>query len=285
MKGQATHMPDSTDTDEFIGEALRIPDDAAYFEASVELGCELAAIKAVAEVESAGDPFMADGRPRILFERHIFSSRTGRVHDAAHPDISSRSAGGYKGGTAEYSRLAAAIALDRKSALESASWGKFQVMGFNHMICGYDTVETFVDAMCASEENQLDAFVSFVKANRLDRPLRARDWAAFARGYNGPAYKKNDYDTKMASTYRRLSSATGGGFRVETVRDLQVALNFLGANAGDADGMMGPNTRAAIKRFQAQTRLAETGEPTPTLMTAVQAVYYAMGGKDARALT
>ncbi|MDF2232607.1 N-acetylmuramidase domain-containing protein [Albimonas sp. CAU 1670] len=275
-------MPDDATPLAFAGEAEPITDDRPYIEAAEALGCELAAVKAVAEVESRGAAFLPDGRPPILFERHIFSRTTRNVHDAKHSGVSNPSPGGYSGGTAEYDRLAEAIALDRAAALESASWGKFQIMGFNASTCGFRTVEDFVEAMCASEEAQLDAFVAFVKRNGLDRALRARDWAGFARGYNGPSFKKNRYDEKMAAAYRKFSTVEGTGFRVETVRDLQVALNFLGADAGDADGLMGPKTAAAIRRFQGECRLAETGQPSPPLMQAVQAVYYALGGKEAR---
>ncbi|WP_339948262.1 N-acetylmuramidase domain-containing protein [uncultured Albimonas sp.] len=277
-------MPEDANPLAFVGEAEPISDDRPYIEAAEALGCEVAAVKAVAEVESRGAAFLPDGRPPILFERHIFSRTTRNAHDAGHGEISNPSPGGYQGGAAEYDRLSRAIELDRAAALESASWGKFQIMGFNAQTCGFRTVEDFVEAMCASEEAQLDAFVAFVKRNRLDRALRARDWAAFARGYNGPAYARNKYDEKMAAAYRRHSQAAGAGFRVETVRDLQVALNFLGADAGDADGLMGPRTAGAIRRFQAECRLPETGQPTPVLMQAVQAVYYALGGKEARAV-
>ena len=47
---------------------------------------------------------------------------------------------------------------------------------------------------------------------------------------------------------------------------------------------MGPKTAAAIRRFQAECRLPETGQPTPLVMQAVQAVYYALGGKEARSV-
>src|SRR5512145_2868604 len=37
-----------------------------------ELGIELAAVKAVNEVESSGRGFLTSGKPKILFEGHIF---------------------------------------------------------------------------------------------------------------------------------------------------------------------------------------------------------------------
>ena len=40
--------------------------------AADRLDVPLASIKAVNEVESSGRGFLADGRPVILFERHVF---------------------------------------------------------------------------------------------------------------------------------------------------------------------------------------------------------------------
>jgi hypothetical protein len=48
---------------------------------------------------------------------------------ADRPDISNPKPGGYKGGAGEYSRLEAAMTLDKEAALKSASWGLAQVMG------------------------------------------------------------------------------------------------------------------------------------------------------------
>lgn len=269
---------------EFQGRAETIDreDAGPYIEAAEDLGCELAAIQAVAEVESRGAPFLSapDNRPKILYERHIFSRLTGRRFDGNHAEVSNRKPGGYEGGAAEYPRLEQAIALDRQAALKSASWGKFQIMGFNCKTCGFQDVEDFVEAMCDSEEAHLQAFVGFVQANKLDRALRARDWRAFAKGYNGPNFAKNKYDTKMASAYKKYAGQGATGFRVNTVRDLQAALNFLGADAGLVDGLMGPKTRNAIRKFQRKTRLPETGEPTIALMQALQAVYFSLGGGD-----
>ena len=94
-------------------------------------------IWAVLTVETRGFGYLPDRRPQILFERHWFSRLTNRRFDGAHPDISNRSPGGYKGGAAEYARLAQARALDEEAALKSASWGLPQIMGFNHAGAGF----------------------------------------------------------------------------------------------------------------------------------------------------
>lgn len=44
-----------------------------------------------------------------------------------------------------------------------------------------------------------------------------------------------------------------------TVMSAQTALNAQGYNAGAADGHMGPNTRAAVSKFQADHNLPATG--------------------------
>ena len=94
--------------------------------------------------------------------------------------------------------------LDPVAAWGAASWGMFQVMGFNHN--GYATVESLVAAMFESEGNQLNAFVTFCRDNGLVKYLQSKDWASFAYNYNGPGYAANAYDTKMAAAY----AAAGG---------------------------------------------------------------------------
>ncbi|AQR75000.1 N-acetylmuramidase domain-containing protein [Sphingomonas sp. LM7] len=246
---------------EFTGPATRFSQDAIQ-KAADEIGCDVAAVKAVIDVESRGG-FLSDTRPKILFERHVFSKRTGGRFDQSNPDISSTKPGGYKGGAAEFDRLARAIALDRRAALQSASWGAFQIMGYHHEALGKPDVEDFCRGMCNSEDDHLDAFVRFVKLNRLDDELRRRDWAGFARGYNGPAYLKNRYDTKMAAAYtlHAMSSARADviertlkmGDDGEDVERLQEKLGLT------ADGDFGPNTKAAVIAFQQQHGLTADG--------------------------
>src|SRR4051794_34091262 len=91
--------------------------------ALAELNCDDASLWAVFTVETRGFGFLRDRRPQILFERHIFHKRTSGRFSAANPDISNPKPGGYHGGAAEYDRLAKAMALNQRAALESASWG------------------------------------------------------------------------------------------------------------------------------------------------------------------
>jgi hypothetical protein len=57
-----------------------------------------------------------------------------------------------------------------------------------------------------SEANQVRMMVNFIKSAKLLTAIQNHDWAAFARGYNGPAYAKNAYDVKLAAAYERFSA-------------------------------------------------------------------------------
>lgn len=190
-----------------LSHAADHPTDAEYATAATTLGCEVAAIKAVSQVEvGITGPWEESGRPRILFERHIFSALTGRQYDASHPDIANINAGGYGLFSAQYPKLRRAAVLDETAALKSASWGAYQIVGRYHAQAGFADVATFVSAEMVSESKQLEAFVSFVGNNAaLKKALQDKDWASFARLYNGPGYADNAYDTKMAAAYAALA--------------------------------------------------------------------------------
>lgn len=182
------------------------PED--FRRAADRLGVDVPSVQAVAQVEAPNGGFLPSGEPTILFERHVFSKRTGGRFDKSHPHISNPKPGGYGPSSTQHARLAEAAALDRTAALESASWGKFQIMGFNHQAAGYMTLQGFINAMYVSEGKQLDAFVSFLKNDRggaMQRALKAKDWATFARLYNGPAYAEHNYHGRLRDAYRELA--------------------------------------------------------------------------------
>lgn len=187
-----------------------------YVSAAARLGCEVAAIKAVAEVESAGRAFLPDGRPPILFEAHVFHRLTKGRHAGARDrrgvPLSVRKwdrALYGRAGAAQYDRLADAAGLDEKAAVMACSWGQFQVMGFNFAALGFpdvDTLREFMEATDTAREH-LDLFVRFILLHDLDDELRERRWADFARQYNGPGFAANRYDVKMAEAYKRHLAA------------------------------------------------------------------------------
>jgi peptidoglycan hydrolase-like protein with peptidoglycan-binding domain len=182
-----------------------------YAKIAAEFGVEQAVVYAIQKIESGGNGYLPDGRAKILFEGHVFWSQLTK----AGKDPSKYVAGNenilfpkwdktkYKGGAAEYDRLAQAQKIDHIAALKSASWGEFQIMGFNHKTVGYPDVESFVEAMKVPGTNNIKALMQFCKNNNLLRHVNgaSKDWAAFAKGYNGPGYAANKYDTKLAAAY------------------------------------------------------------------------------------
>lgn len=184
--------------------------------AAERLGVPVAAIKAVNEVESRGRGYLDDGRPVILYERHIAYRRIaerGGNADALverYPTLINPQRGGYAGGAAEWSRLASARQITPAFpgiAEEACSWGQFQIMGYHWESLGYASIDEFVATMNASESQQLDAFARFIEADAaLLKALKARKWDAFAKAYNGPAYRENLYDVKLARAFERHAS-------------------------------------------------------------------------------
>lgn len=177
------------------------------------LGIEVAALRAVIEVECKGSGFNADETPVILFERHVFRQRliaNGKavVADKAmreRPDLCSKSTGAYGLYSAQHGRLNAAAQYHRDSALESASWGLGQVMGYHWKALGYPSLQAFINVMYKDEASQLDAMCRYIQVNNLVNALKNKDWKSFARGYNGAAYAKNSYDVKLGNAYKKWS--------------------------------------------------------------------------------
>jgi hypothetical protein len=103
---------------------------------------------------------------------------------------------------------AASISSDprvKEAALASASWGSYQIMGFHALKLGYPSVQNFVDEMYIHESNQLEAFGRYISTFGCLSHLKNKDWAKFAKCYNGPAYAQNKYDLKMAKAYQKYS--------------------------------------------------------------------------------
>jgi hypothetical protein len=243
--------------DEFLGTAE--PLTKAGFDAAVgALEAESASLWSVLMVETKGFGYLPDRRPKILFERHIFHKRTNGTFGAAHPDISAEKRGGYEGGAAEYGRLARAIALNRQAALESASWGLPQIMGFNAQSSGYDSAEDMVKRFMSNESAQLEAMVRFIQHNKpMAQALKDRKWAAFAERYNGASFAENKYDQKLADFHAKF--AAGPQPDVDLRAD-QIRLTYLGFNPNGVDGILGDGTRKALRAFQEKHHLTVNGE-------------------------
>ena len=171
------------------------------------LGCNPAAIQAVAFVESSGSGFCPDGFLVTLFEGHYFSRLTKGKYNSTHPTISyTKWTKQFYGKTwqQERARLDTALALDRAAAIRSTSWGMFQIMGEHYKLCGFDTPQDFLNEMMLGENAQLGIFTKFILGSpKLLQAIQDQDWPTFAYYYNGPAYSVNRYDKKMSDAFTR----------------------------------------------------------------------------------
>ncbi|WP_131667360.1 N-acetylmuramidase family protein [Psychrobacter pygoscelis] len=182
-------------------------------QAAQENGIEYAALRSAIEVECKGSGFDSNDNPVILFEPHILWRELGKVryftkreqlHDL-FPDICcetwDRSLYNVR---PQHQKLYVASVLHWNAAHSSCSWGIGQVMGFNWQSLGYKSLREFIDAMHESEAKQLDAMIRFIKVNGLLDELQRKDWAGFAKKYNGSSYKVNKYDEKLAAAYKKF---------------------------------------------------------------------------------
>lgn len=203
-------MPEVPENDRYT----RITDED-YEQVASELGVEVAAVKAVVDIEAgrAHEGFYEPGLPIINFDMTMFrkfarkkgvnlSSYT-KSHQALFSRLNARRHGSTQ--AAQYVRFRAACSIDSIAAIEGTFWGMFQIGGFNWKICGCSSITEFIERMSFSEREQLELFAAFLKSTGMDKYLRAKNWSAFARRYNGTQYARRGYHTRLAAAYRRHS--------------------------------------------------------------------------------
>lgn len=160
-------------------------------------------IHAIIDVEAAGGGFDKLKRPKMLFEPHKFYAHLSGDERAravalglAYPNWKRD----YPPDS--YPRLSQAMQINETAAIKSASWGLGQILGSNYVAAGYDSPQAMVVAFVEGGESEhLGAMIRFIVENHLDDEIRAHNWSAFARGYNGPKYAENGYHTKLAARY------------------------------------------------------------------------------------
>lgn len=163
------------------------------------LGCSVAQLNAVASVESGGGSFDRLGRPKILYERHIFHRLTGGQWSVTA--YSNPSGGGYDQDS--WAKLAMAIGKAPDAAFSSCSWGRFQVMGKAWGQLGYTSPFELAMSTVKGEAGHYELLCRFIEKNGLADELRSLsadpdDCRPFARLYNGPGYEANAYHSKLA---------------------------------------------------------------------------------------
>ena len=162
-----------------------------------------------------------------------------------------------------------AAAFSRPAALESVSWGIGQIMGAHWKALGFGSVEEMVELARSGAAGQIRLLILFLEKNGLIPLLNARGWAAFARRYNGPAYRRYAYDTKLAAAYARHKGRSAADAPDASVRELQAALGAAGFQTPPT-GMFDEPTRATIIAFQKSVGLAADGIAGPKTWEALR---------------
>lgn len=214
-------MASTPETDETVetdsveatpNEIIRLTEED-YAAVAEELGVETAAIKAVVDIEAGKQHqgFFAPGKPLINFDLSMFRQFARRNginlsrYAKSHAAVFSRPNAKRHGSTqaAQQERLRLARTIDDKTGIQGTFWGMFQIGGFNWKLCGCESIDEFVERMSKSEREQLELFANFIKSIGLDKALKNKNWAAFARRYNGASYASRGYHTRMAQAYAR----------------------------------------------------------------------------------
>ena len=171
-------------------------------------------IHAVLDVEAGGKWFDKSGRPKMLFEPHIFYRQLGpgAKRDRAVKAGLARKRWKRDYPRDSYPRLRNAMSIDEEAALKSCSWGGPQIMGFNHKAAGYKNVQDMVRDFMEDAEFHLEGMVKFIsksdrmvkalqRISKLTRPSEPADWIDFAEPYNGRGFRKNRYHIKLAERH------------------------------------------------------------------------------------
>lgn len=182
---------------------------------AARLNVDEPAFTAVLQVETGGNGFIGDGRPRILLERHYVWARTSPAQRVLlGASECNPTPGGYaKGADADARAAGEWVRFERVAAVcgdavaaQCCSWGIGQVMGANYGVCGFTDAAGLMFASALNEYAQLDVMARFIGAQPgMLGALRAHQWAAFARAYNGPNFAINQYDTKLSDAYGNLT--------------------------------------------------------------------------------
>jgi peptidoglycan hydrolase-like protein with peptidoglycan-binding domain len=187
------------------------PSDSEVEQIADELEVEVNAIRSVSAVESGGrSGFDKKKRPLVRFETHYFQKLTKGRYNQSHPNLSAKyGTQAYKtAAKASWASINEAFSIAPEAAVMAASWGMFQVMGQFYPMGGWKSARSFVDDMFRSAGQHLRIFFGYCRKTNIVRYLKAKDFTSFAKHYNGPKYKDNQYDVKMRAAYERLCAMT-----------------------------------------------------------------------------
>lgn len=270
----------------FRGAAKRL-DDIDLPKIGHRIGVGEDELHAFMDVEAAGSGFDSQGRPKMLFEPHVFYRNLSgdNRREAVRLGLAYAKWGAKPYPKDSYPRLLAAMRIDETAALKAASWGLGQILGENYKIVGYGSPQAMVEAFMADEENHLAAIVEFLRATKIADDLEAHRWDVVASVYNGPGYKKHNYHGRMAAAYAKWARIPDTKWspdsdyvyvpaevpstpNASSARDVQARLIAHGFKV-EVDGVIGPKTRAAVKEFQKAKGLKVDGLVGPKTWAAL----------------
>lgn len=194
--------------DVFTNRNLPRVSDAQVAMFALRLGGTSHQVNAVAIVESGGRNGMnRQGQPEALYERHYAWKRL-RI---LLPLLSNPTPGGYTidadgdGLNDSWEKIADMSARDPVVAFESASFGKFQIMGAWATKLGYANAIEFAYALTRSEAAHYEALVRYIESfNGVAKFRRIStnpaDCLPFAEFFNGP--KQKGYHERIAAAMR-----------------------------------------------------------------------------------
>lgn len=266
------------DLKDFKGAAVRLDAiDIPRMAARIDLPEDR--VRAVDETESRGAGFDKAGRPKMLFEPHLFYRMLkGRERDEAVAAGLAYPKWKKDYPVESYTRMVKAMKINRDAALRAASWGRYQCLGDHYAMLGYDAPDQMVKAFMDDEEAHLEGFITFIINSGVDDDLRAGRYDVFFRVYNGPAYVENGYPATFKRHLAKWAKTPDAVVEdvdpmqtdSDTVKTVQRRLIELGyREIGMADGKIGSRTRGAVLGFRADHGLPLVPVIDSTLLAAL----------------
>ncbi len=215
-------------------------------DAADQINAEPGVIRAVWLTEAAGKYFYADGSVIRRFEPHKMPGATTTWQDSFPIKQTKRE-----------QMFRAAYERTPVAALNATSFGAPQIMGFNAEMAGYEHSHAMTAAMAESADEHVTAFINLITNWGLDSALRAKDWEAFTRRYNGSGQVKA-YSAKIEANYRREVGRASPqvlreGSRGAAVKELQKLLGV------KVSGKFDQWTETNVTQFQASEGLVADG--------------------------
>lgn len=148
-------------------------------------------------------------------------------------------------------------------AYQSISIGIGQVMGSHYTLLGYSSALSMFNHAAKNFEGQVDQMLEFIYVNKnLLRAAQNYNFTAFAKGYNGPNYKVNNYDVDLQKYVGQYDDDYAGA----PVADPWIArikalgfgnvMAFQSSRGLKVDGIIGPVTRENVVAVEKERAIA-----------------------------